>query len=60
MITRMLGANGPVTSAIGLGCMGMSDLYGPSDSAESIATIHAALNAGVTIHPLCLPIREVC
>ncbi len=49
MITRTLSANGPVTSAIGLGCMGMSDLYGPSDRAESIATIHAALDAGVTL-----------
>jgi aryl-alcohol dehydrogenase-like predicted oxidoreductase len=38
MINRTLGATGPTTSAIGLGCMGMSDLYGPSDRAESIAT----------------------
>lgn len=49
MITRTLGANGPAVSAIGLGCMGMSDLYGPSNRAESIATIHAALDAGVTL-----------
>ena len=49
MITRSLGTNGPVVSAIGLGCMGMSDLYGPADDAESIATIHAALDAGVTL-----------
>ena len=49
MITRTLGAHGPVVSAIGLGCMGMSDLYGPSDNEESIATIHAALDAGVTL-----------
>lgn len=48
MITRKLGANGPVVSAIGLGCMGMSDLYGASDRAEGIATIHAA-DAGVTL-----------
>ncbi|MGD9544429.1 MAG: aldo/keto reductase, partial [Methylocystis sp.] len=49
MIARKLGANGPVVSAIGLGCMGMSDLYGASDRAESVATIHAALDAGVTL-----------
>ncbi|RKT11628.1 aryl-alcohol dehydrogenase-like predicted oxidoreductase [Streptomyces sp. 1114.5] len=46
---RRLGAAGPVTSALGLGCMGMSDLYGPADEAESIATIHAALDAGITL-----------
>ena len=49
MNTRRLGAAGPAVSAIGLGCMGMSDLYGPADEAESIATIHAALDAGVTL-----------
>ncbi|KAF0213934.1 MAG: aldo/keto, partial [Methylocystaceae bacterium] len=49
MITRQLGANGPIASAIGLGCMGMSDLYGASDRAEGVATIHAALDAGVTL-----------
>ena len=50
MITRKLGANGFATSALGLGCMGMSDLYGPpSDRRESIATIHAALDAGVNL-----------
>jgi len=36
-------------SAIGLGCMGMSGMYGPADRAESIATIHAAFDAGVTL-----------
>ncbi|WP_371478490.1 aldo/keto reductase [Kitasatospora sp. NBC_00315] len=46
---RRLGSTGPTVSAIGLGCMGMSDLYGPADEAESIATIHAALDAGVTL-----------
>ncbi|HET9294084.1 MAG TPA: aldo/keto reductase [Gemmatimonadales bacterium] len=49
MITRALGASGPRVSCIGLGCMGMSDLYGPADDAESLATIHAALEAGITL-----------
>jgi aryl-alcohol dehydrogenase-like predicted oxidoreductase len=49
MITRSLGTNGPEVSTIGLGCMGMSDFYGPADEAESIATIHAALDAGVNL-----------
>jgi aryl-alcohol dehydrogenase-like predicted oxidoreductase len=49
MITRSLGSYGPRVSALGLGCMGMSDLYGPADEAESIATIHAALDAGITL-----------
>jgi len=49
MDTRALGKAGPPVSALGLGCMGMSDLYGPADRAESLATIHAALDAGVTL-----------
>src|SRR5665213_352014 len=49
MITRSLGATGPRVSALWLGCMGMSGVYGPADRAESIATIHAALDAGVTL-----------
>jgi aryl-alcohol dehydrogenase-like predicted oxidoreductase len=49
MITRTLGRTGPEVSALGLGCMGMSDLYGPADRAESLATIHAALEAGITL-----------
>jgi pyridoxine 4-dehydrogenase len=49
MDTRKLGKTGPTTSAIGLGCMGMSDFYGPADRGESIATLHAALDAGITL-----------
>jgi pyridoxine 4-dehydrogenase len=44
-----LGQNGPEVSQFGLGCMGMSDFYGPSDESESIATIHAALDAGINM-----------
>ncbi|MEU0188516.1 aldo/keto reductase [Streptomyces afghaniensis] len=49
MRTRTLGTTGPRVSALGLGCMGMSALYGEADRAESLATIHAALEAGVTL-----------
>src|ERR1700712_2029387 len=49
MQTRTLGRKAPTLSAIGLGCMGMSDFYGPADRGESIATIHAALEAGITL-----------
>jgi aryl-alcohol dehydrogenase-like predicted oxidoreductase len=49
METRTLGTTGPAVSALGLGLMGMSDFYGPADREESIATIHAALDAGVTL-----------
>lgn len=44
-----LGAAGPEVSAVGLGCMGMTDLYGPADRAEGLATIAAALDAGVDL-----------
>lgn len=47
--TRRLGTTGPRVSALGLGCMGMSALYGETDRAESIATVHAALDAGITL-----------
>ena len=49
MEQRKLGSTGPTVSAIGLGCMGMSGMYGPADRSESIATIHAALDAGITL-----------
>ncbi len=49
MEKRHLGITGPETSALGLGLMGMSALYGPADESESVATIHAALDAGVTL-----------
>jgi pyridoxine 4-dehydrogenase len=49
MDKRKLGTSGPTVSAIGLGCMGMSDFYGPADRGESISTIHAALDAGITL-----------
>jgi aryl-alcohol dehydrogenase-like predicted oxidoreductase len=46
---RQLGKTGPTVSALGLGAMGMSAMYGPADRQESIATIHAALDAGITL-----------
>jgi hypothetical protein len=46
MNTRKLGRTGPTVAAIGIGAMGMSDFYGPADEGESIATIHAAIDAG--------------
>lgn len=49
METISLGEDGPHTSALGLGCMGMSGVYGATDDAESIATIQAAIDAGVTL-----------
>ena len=49
MRTRRLGATGPEVSAIGLGCMAMSGMYGPADRAAAIRTIHAALDAGITL-----------
>ncbi len=49
MRTRQLGSTGPIISELGLGCMSMSDVYGPADRNEGIATIHAALDAGITL-----------
>ncbi len=50
MLTRSLGSNGPAVSTLGLGCMALSsDLYGPADESESLATLHAALDAGITL-----------
>jgi aryl-alcohol dehydrogenase-like predicted oxidoreductase len=46
---RQLGAGGPKVFPIALGCMGMSGMYGPADDQESIATIHAALDSGITL-----------
>ncbi len=48
MQTRTLGRHGPTVSALGLGCMGMSEFYGRFDEAESLATLHRALDLGIT------------
>ena len=49
MEKRTLGSTGPAVSAIGLGCMAMSGMYGPADRGEAIATIYAALDAGIDL-----------
>ena len=49
MDKRRLGKTGPEVFPIGLGCMGMSDLYGPAEDRESLASLHAALDAGITL-----------
>lgn len=48
MEQRKLGSQGLTVSAMGLGCMGMSEFYGPGDEDESIATIHRAVERGIT------------
>jgi aryl-alcohol dehydrogenase-like predicted oxidoreductase len=47
--TRQLGSEGPLVSALGPGCMGMSGAYGPADDADGMATIRAAMDAGITL-----------
>ena len=46
---RRLGKSSLTTSAIGLGCMGMSEFYGEGDEAESVSTIHHAIDRGITL-----------
>ena len=48
-MSPQLGASGPRVSPVGLGCMGMSGMYGEADEAESVATVHAALDAGINL-----------
>jgi aryl-alcohol dehydrogenase-like predicted oxidoreductase len=49
LVMTTLGTTGPTVSRLGLGLMGMSDFYGPADEKESVATIHAAVDAGITL-----------
>jgi aryl-alcohol dehydrogenase-like predicted oxidoreductase len=49
MMLRSLGRTGPQTSVLGLGCMGMSDMYGPADRGQALATIAAARQAGINL-----------
>ena len=48
MKRRRLGSNGPEVSGVGLGCMGMSEFYGPADEKESLATLERALELGIS------------
>lgn len=48
MRTQQLSANGPIVSALGLGCMGMSEFYGPIDQIEAIKTLERAVELGIT------------
>lgn len=59
MITCSLGTHGPEVSAIGLGCSGMSNAQGVADDTESIATIHAALDSGITLPILCADLAPI-
>jgi hypothetical protein len=49
MKTRKLGSHGPAVSALSLGCMGMSGMYGQSDESQSVRTIHDAIDAGINL-----------